>query len=165
MIIDRALQNRWLTELKDLYPERVDPELLDELYPRDSGAREHRDAQLWYLYEHGLIDLTLSPEITVGVPKILNVKATKSGIDFIEADGGLTAILGTVTVRLHADTIRDLIETRIAESDAAPAEKKRMIDKVKEMPEEGLKHLATRIIDYGLSKGPGVWQALTNFLS
>lgn len=86
-------------------------------------------------------------------------------MDFLADDGGLSAILGTVTVRLHADTIRDLIETRISESDAPIEEKRRMIDTLKAMPEEGLKHLTTRLIDFGLGQSPGAWQALAGLLN
>ena len=48
---------------------------------------------------------------------------TAAGLDFLADDGGLSAILGVVTVKLHADTIRDLIGAKI-DAAAIPAEQK-----------------------------------------
>ncbi|RMC99868.1 hypothetical protein EAY64_06040 [Aquitalea palustris] len=85
----------------------------------------------------------------IGLPSTTppQFKISSSGLDFLEQDGGLSAILGTVTVKLHADTIRDLLETRIMESQLPVAEKKRFVDQLKELPGEALKTLTNKLIE------------------
>jgi hypothetical protein len=46
-----------------------------------------------------------------------NVKITSRGIDFLADDGGLAAILGVVTVKLHEETLKALLEAGV---DALP---------------------------------------------
>jgi hypothetical protein len=41
---------------------------------------------------------------------------TGHGLGLLEDEGGLTAILGVVIVKLHAETTRDLIAARIQDS-------------------------------------------------
>lgn len=67
---------------------------------------------LQYLEEHGLcksgVMIGADGHLALGESRI-----TAAGLDFLEDDGGLSAILGVVTVRLHADTIRALIDAKI----------------------------------------------------
>jgi hypothetical protein len=55
-------------------------------------------------------------------------KITAKGLDFLADDGGLSAVLGTVTVRLHADSIKELLLAKV-EASAVPAEKKSWLRK------------------------------------
>lgn len=166
MHIDRELQKRWLVALKEIYPRAVDPDLIDDLQADLREDRENAEAALHYLREHELIVIFSYDAARVPyVPNVSKVKITAKGMDFLEDDGGLSAILGTVTVRLHADTIRDLIENRIAVSDTPPEEKQRMISTLKRLPEEGLKTLTNRLVNEGLSSAPGAWQALVQLLT
>ena len=43
-------------------------------------------------------------------------------------DGGLSAILGVVTVKLHSDTIQALLNTKIDQADIPPEEKSKLKD-------------------------------------
>ena len=45
------------------------------------------------------------------------------GIDFLTDDGGLSAILGVVTVKLHSDTIQALIAAKIDQAEISDSEK------------------------------------------
>ena len=56
----------------------------------------------------------LGGKITWGGARI-----TAKGIDFLEDDGGLSAILGVVTVKLHADTLREMLAKKIDASSAS----------------------------------------------
>ena len=166
MILDREMQKTLLIDLRRHYPAKVSPESFLPDWATEDGIDLKHAQNLNYLAEHDLveIDTVMCMDSASPVPEIRRARITSRGLDFLEDDGGLSAILGTVTVRLHADTIRDLIETRIAESDAPAAEKRRMVDTLKAMPEEGLKHLTTKLIDYGLGQTPGAWQALASLL-
>ena len=73
----------------------------------------HIHANLIYLQEHQLIDGTL----VNGNMEIWNPGITAKGLDFLEDDGGLSAILGAITVKLDPDDLRALIAARIEESD------------------------------------------------
>ena len=59
---------------------------------------------------------------------------TAKGIDFMMQDGGLSAILNTKIVKLHPDTIRDLLQNRIQASSLE--NKEELIDKIKSIPIE-----------------------------
>ncbi|WP_152969423.1 hypothetical protein [Paracidovorax avenae] len=65
---------------------------------------------------------------------------------------GLSAILGVVTIRLHDDTIKALIEARILASNLPEPEKKRLIDRLGELRTETTKHLVLKLVDLGLDK-------------
>lgn len=169
-VLDRGLQRDLLNQLAERYPNPIG----DMFHPED--LEEPTSVNLHYLEEHGLVQLYrsdlvpnvlrhLHPHASAPLPQITGgATITAAGMDFLTNDGGLSSILGTVTVRLHADTIRDLIETRIQESDAPIEEKVRITELIRSLPEESLKHLITKLIDYGLSNTPGMWQALTGML-
>lgn len=147
MKLDRALQHELLEKLAQAYPEMVDWQ---------QAERTKHDAitiNLYYLEEHDLV-VNIKSEC-MGAPKMAIASTiTARGLDFIADDGGLTAILGTVTVKLHADTLRSLIEARIAASDIPEPEKKRITDHLRELPSEALKTVTTRLVEAGLDNLP-----------
>jgi hypothetical protein len=61
----------------------------------------------------------------------MTAKITARGLDFLEDDGGLGAILNVVTIRLEADTLRQLLETKINASDMPEADKQTLLAKLK----------------------------------
>jgi hypothetical protein len=63
---------------------------------------------LFYLQEHDLCE-TSTQENSDGFISWRGTKITAKGVDFLENDGGLSAILGVVRVKLHADTLRDIL--------------------------------------------------------
>lgn len=97
---------------------------------------------------------------------LVSGRITAKGVDYLEIDGGLSAVLDTVTVRLHADTIRDLIEAKIIESSTIPEEEKPALrEAIKGMKEEGLKQLTTRLISFGLDQGAITAKQLSAWLN
>ncbi|XKE45731.1 hypothetical protein LG302_00900 [Halomonas organivorans] len=156
-LLDRTLQRDLLNQLAEAYPD-ARRDVLEE------GDRHGPvSVNLHYLQEHGLVRIGKPPARVLtrhrdndGSPRTTYraVSITAAGIDFLDDDGGLSAILGTVTVRLHADTIRDLIEAKILESDDVPEEDKpRLVAALKGMREEGLRQLTQRLVAYGLDQG------------
>lgn len=161
-MLNRELQRRLLTALYDIYPAKWN-RIVQEL------DKENPDAvtfNLYYLSEHGLVQLNGYKNIEMTYRPIASAGITAKGIDFIQADGGLSAILGTVTVRLHADTIRDLIEAKILSNEEIPPEEKSsMLKSLREMPEEAMRQLTQKLIGYGLEQAPSAWGAIIQSLT
>lgn len=148
MKLDRELQHRVLKDLCSLYPDVWDkpPEAWD-------ADEDKVMANLKYLADHGLIALHAQRSLS-GAWLMSGAEATHKGVDFMAGDGGLSAILGVVTVRLHDDTIKSLIEARIHAADLPEPEKKRYLDQLRELPAETTKHLVLKLVDLGLEQGP-----------
>ncbi len=144
MKLDRNLQRQILEALRDCYPERHDA-LFDSL--DDCDNHEAFLANLYYLGEHGLI---LSGNITTFGPLYIEPKITARGLDFLADDGGLTTILGVVTVKLHDDTLRQLIAAKVEQADLPAPEKKRLLDQIRELQPKALEHLTMKLLDQGL---------------
>jgi hypothetical protein len=120
-------------------------------------------ANIKYLQDHGLVvaDLRISRERQFAFG---GIEATHKGMDFLASDGGLSAILGVVTIRLHDDTIKQLVAQKIQESDLPPADKKQYLDQLRELPAETTKHLVMKLVDMGLEAAPKAMGLLGKFL-
>jgi hypothetical protein len=121
-MMDRAVQRQILELLREHYPRSVTAAHDLELGTQQAAAN------LRYLEEHGLCKSGMKLGEGVSV-QFSQSTITAAGLDFLENDGGLSAILGVVTVKLHADTIRDLIGEKI-ETSSMPAEEKSKLRKV-----------------------------------
>lgn len=144
MKIDRDVQRKLLQRLAGDYPEQV--EALELARDIDPSAL---DPNMAYLEEHGLVEATFLGSLNMGSPLIFG-KITARGIDFLADDGGLGAILGVVTIKVHEDTLKQLIASKIEAADLPPQDKKRFLDQLRELPGETTKHLALKLVDVGL---------------
>jgi hypothetical protein len=80
--------------------------------------------------------------------------ADSEGLDFLEADGGWSAILNVVTIKFDADTLRALLEAKI---DVSSIPEKSIIKKTIEgMSEAALKTATTDLVRIGLHNIPNV---------
>jgi hypothetical protein len=90
MHLDRKLQLTILQELRDNYPN-------DVAVHRLNCFSEDRQflGNLIYLREHGLVSGEITEEFSAGgsIKSMLWAIITAAGLDFIEDDGGLSAIL------------------------------------------------------------------------
>jgi hypothetical protein len=158
--LDRTYQRKLLELLAQSYPRPHDVRQL--FNGMDDAATERYAANLMYLEEHGLADSAIrygvDGHMASGLPRI-----TAKGMDFLADDGGLSAILGVVTVKLHEDTLKELIGARIEESDLPAPEKSRLLDQMKSLPAEAIKHLSLKLIDAGLANWPAALQAIEGF--
>lgn len=145
MPIDRNYQLKVLEAMYQNYPSAGPG-------PRNAGSIGHfgLDPDYSYLIEHGLVRY-LRDEQTVPLYRYF---ITSKGIDFLENDGGLSAILNVVTVRLHQDSLAALLKQHIDTSDLPPTEKAALSKKLETLSDEGSKHLLTKALDYGLSNAP-----------
>ncbi|MCL6236989.1 hypothetical protein M5F66_01300 [Acinetobacter sp. ANC 5033] len=151
MLLDRDLQLELLNKIAGCYP------FVWMDYERKPDTEEYFKIaiNLNYLKGHGLLseDSTSVRHSTSGSGGgnllIIKPKITESGLDFLKDDGGLSAILGVVTVRFEADTIRTILQLKVDQSDLSPADKKKLHDVLQELPAENIKHLSTKIVDVG----------------
>ncbi|MBP4313819.1 hypothetical protein ITF11_19475, partial [Acinetobacter baumannii] len=140
------LQRQILQIASQVYPLPVRDEL-DKLY---EPLEDHKlAANLKYLEQHGLIAPNAVENSVDGMFIFGNVLITHTGMDFLADDGGLSAILGVVTVKFETEQLRAILAAKIMISDLSPERKTTMIDAVKELPAEGLKHLTMKIVDAG----------------
>ncbi|MFT0140751.1 hypothetical protein ACEK07_46000 [Alcanivoracaceae bacterium MT1] len=149
MKIDRGGQLRLLNLLADAYPKKVNGNELR----REWGDGDDLVPNAQYLQEHGMVEAIFSNPMS-GPIHIGGARITARGLDFLADDGGLTAILGVVTVRLEADTVRQLMESRIQDSDLPKHEKSRLLETLRSLPGEALKELTRRLVGAGIQHGP-----------
>lgn len=158
-MLDRELQLRILKALAATYPEAT----FDVL--RDIGANDPAGiANLYYLAEHKLVAAKFTKFGSEPMDYSGQQRITAAGMDFLADDGGVGAILGVVTVKIHEDTIKQLIEARIAGSDLPEEEKRPLLQAVRELPGEAIKHLTTRLLDLGLDNLPGAVSLIRTYL-
>jgi len=142
---NRDVEKQILQRLLESYPKQVNVQGWKGEFPT-------LDKEINYLDAHGLIVGLVSKEIG-GSKKAIAATLTEKGIDFLADDGGLSAILGVVTVKLHADTIKDLLAKEINHSTLPPEDKKRFLDRLRELPAESTKHLVNTLVAEGAKAG------------
>lgn len=154
-LMDRDLQRRLLTKLAEAYP--LHSQSVDLGFAQDDRAWIF-NAQ--YLAEHALVEAV---PVTMMDGRCFTPRAriTARGLDFLQDDGGLTAILGTLTVRLDAETIRALIEEKIeASTELPPEDKSRLMHWVSTAGAEALKEATKRLVGAALDHAPQALQLL-----
>lgn len=154
--LNRETQLTCLQRLAAEYPNEVDVDSWENELPDYS-------VNLAYLHEHGLINATIVRPMS-GPAQVAAACITAQGMDFLADDGGLGAILGVVTVRLHDDTIKAMIESTVLQSDLPQPEKKKWIDQLRSLPAETTKHLVLKLVDKGLESGPAALAAIGTLL-
>jgi hypothetical protein len=153
--LNRAMQRHLLTMLSDSYPKQHDVQSIQG----DSAAM----VNLAYLEEHGLVWLRMSKQLDAwGMPS--HAKITAKGLDFLQDDGGLGAILGVVTVKLHEDTIKQMLVSKIEASEADPGVKEQLVAKVKGLPAEALSGLAGKLMEKGVENAGNIVTFLAGLL-
>jgi hypothetical protein len=141
-VLDRRLQRTILVACRAHFPRfhRLDEDLRGEDPARVAF-------QCFYLADHGLIEIKpKSNEHPWPACKI-----TADGIDHLEDDGGLGAILGVVTVKLHNDTIRALLIERVEQAPGDPSMKAALTDAIRKLPAETLKSATMQLVTAGIS--------------
>lgn len=164
MKLDRQYQNDLLTFLLNDYPGYEKAyEYCDKLQKEDEDKYM---ANVVYLQNHDLVEdgaelrFSLDGRTSYGYSAF--PKITHKGIDFMLQDGGLSAILNVQTIKLHEETIRDLLNTAITASNLSEAEKTSVKGVLTQMSIEGLKSLTTKLLDKGISNLPALIQQIQN---
>lgn len=149
MLLDREMQLAILTELSEVYPASIE---LDEKYEFGTDVYRKFVANLAYLEAHKLIsEKSILMPNTAGdynaQPALSAI--THTGMDFLADDGGLSAILGVVTIKFEVDQFRTILESMVLSSNLPTERKQTIIDTLQDLPAESIKHLTTRILDVG----------------
>ena len=155
--ISREVQKDLLEQLSDAYPDllniTVDLDIPDD---RVMGVNLH------YLIEQGLVAGAHDDDMILHMRRY-NAKITARGLDFLAQDGGLGAILGVVTIKLHDDTIRQLVINRInADPNASADEKDVARSVVKKMSDKALGTLVEELTKKGLEHFPDLLPWITH---
>lgn len=155
--LDRTLQRQILEALADAYP----------AFAGAKAFQMEADDPRWvfnvhYLAEHGLLEL--GPGKKVGGRTLFSARATAKGIDFLQDDGGLGAVLGVVTVKFEADTLRALLLRQVDQSDLASTVKDRIRKVLVDAGAETLKDAAKSLIEQAWRNAPQAVQALESLL-
>ena len=111
------------------------------------------DINLFYLSEHDFCDIKMIEQM--GGHFIWGfARITSAGLDFIAADGGLSAILNTVTVRFEASTIRELIAAKIEGAALPQQEKSFLKEQLRALSGSALRLAASDLMKRGLDHLP-----------
>lgn len=152
-LLDREYQKVVLTNLAEAYPYHIERETYNSMLDA-AGSEKKFDATLLYLEDHGLITSGFTPSLDGSFHLNLGgLKITHKGLDFLAEDGGLSAILGVVTVKLDAETIKSIISARVDTAAISEKDKSRIKDFLASASDKTLTHLTKHLVDYSLSQG------------
>lgn len=140
-----AAQHPSWTEASDFKHEQEDPQFV---------------ALMAYLEQHGLAEVKWVEMHSLSHPVFLLGRITAKGLDFLRPDGGLTAKLGVVTVRLDEATLRALIAQRIDEADLPPEKKEGLRKWLRDASKEALSEATKRLVGAALDHLPDALQLL-----
>ena len=149
MLLDREMQLAILTELSEVYPASIE---MDGRYEFGTDIYRKFIANLAYLEAHKLISeksVLVSRSIGDHSAQPSRSSITHIGMDFLADDGGLSAILRTVTVKFETEQFKVLLESIILSSDLPTERKQTMLDALRELPAESMRHLITKVVDSG----------------
>ena len=151
---NREFQLDVLNALRDAYPRELH---LGRLPAPPEGS--DKTATIYYLGEHGLVDARRTPSFSDSIG-ITHARITAQGIDFLEDDGGLAAILGVVTIKLDPDDLRTLMVSRVESSDLPSEDKQSLIHAIGSYSAKVLREVTVRLVSEGLARSPDVLQLL-----
>jgi hypothetical protein len=158
-LLDRDFQRTILEKLAAIYPAVAQPAELG------ADVDDPRWAfNVMYLSEHRLVEATVSKVMGSRVPMIPIVRINAAGIDFLQDDGGLSAILGVVTVRFEAETIKQLIDARLEASGLPEKEKSAIRSKLRELGGDALKEVTKRLLGAALDHWPEAIQTVQTLI-
>lgn len=144
--------------------------LLQEAYPNMMGASalpgDHQSIaiNLAYLSEHGLIKAAWHKSFD-GIFQPLDAAITAKGLDFLADDGGLSAILGVVTVKLHEDTLKAILLDAVSGSHEPETVKAKLVEQIKGLPAELTKQAVLEAAKAGLQAAPSLAAMLGRWLA
>lgn len=159
MKLDRDLQLQILNRLAEAHPFGGD---IDDLI--NSNDEETIASNLKYLSDHRLIN---HDAISISVDNCISfghTEITHHGLDFLSDDGGLSAILGVVTIKFHEDTLKALLESHVAKSDLDQPSKNRLIAGIRSLSADSIKHLTMKLLDSGLDSLPHAAHVIQTYL-
>lgn len=149
---ERNRQRKILEILLKSYPARLPIDAWNEIYTMFDGPDQHYDyyANLLYLEEHELIKSGITKVSHSFMYSQQDIFITAKGIDFIQQDGGLSAILNVQTIKFHRDAVI-VLEDLIAMSNMTNEQKEKAKSTLGEMSTEALKTAVQAATTAGIS--------------
>ncbi|WP_375591582.1 hypothetical protein [Chitiniphilus eburneus] len=159
MLLDRALQQDLLLELAQLGR-------LDQVAVQQLSLAKHPDLSmhLVYLEQEGLVKNISTRTMDDGKTKVLSSAITNEGMNFLAGDGGISAILKVVTVRLHEDTLAQLLEHHLQQVAADQPDKAGFLDQLRSLPADAIKHVTLDLLAKGVAQLPATLPLLQTWL-
>lgn len=152
MLPDRKTQQLILETVAASYPDHPPFETFSKLV-EIVGDGDKLVVNMIYLEGHGLIASGLRRTVDgQWMRDEAGFFLTHDGVDFLLDDGGLSAILNTVTVKFHDESLARVFKF-IQESSLSPQDKSGYVAKLKELPADSTKHIVLKLIDLGLATG------------
>lgn len=153
MKIDRELQRRILEKLAECYPSGS-LDLANELSLHESDA-DSLLANIQYLDDHELVKSAYRmTQYTGGHHAWHNVgqtTITAKGLDFIADDGGLSAILNTITVRLDATQWAELLASKVEALPNVSADERSALAKaLRSLPAKAIEKVSSKLLDWAV---------------
>lgn len=146
-MLDRQFQLEILEKLSEQYPKMYN---FADNYPSSGADFDKALANIYYLQEHELIspNSVLEQAYAGGEYEYyLNIgRITHDGMDFLANDGGLRAILGTVTIKIQDEQLHQILAQHINQSDLSPVRKQLLLDELAKLPAESIKHLTNLLL-------------------
>lgn len=163
MQIDRELQQKVLILLKERYPENVTDEDFEKMLSLAEFDQKHLIGNMRYLEESGHIKLGMTDETDIYSVNISAISITNDGIDFLEADGGLSAIKNTFIPHIHRLWLENLFAT-LEDSQNIADEKRYVVSQLQRLPGVAIEHLTKKLMDLGLSHTADGFQLIRSVL-
>ena len=151
MKLDRNLQLRILEYLRDYYHCPADARVNEQSFFHN----EDYLMNLKYLYEYGLVKGYESKAIGKREFSLGGVEITAKGLDLLEDDGGVGAILRTVVVKFDAENIRHIMKERILSFNIPDEQKTSLVEKIKNFSGKALETITLKLLEKGLDN-PGI---------
>ncbi|MCK5592199.1 MAG: hypothetical protein KAI72_09620 [Candidatus Pacebacteria bacterium] len=152
MKINRELQSKILVKMQAVYPELIE---IQKEFENFNDFELH--ANLFYLEEHNLIEASAKRIEVFGAPcQIFTARITARGLDFIEDDGGLSAILNKITVSFDVENIKNLLSDKIFKLSIENNKKKTLIEKIKSMSSAAIQNICIKLIGKGIESVPEI---------
>lgn len=150
MYLDRELQLAILKELREVYSSKTYVSKLTSF-----EDTEQFYGNLIYLRQHDLVsgEIKDTPPSRNRIRIIETTSITATGLDFLEDDGGLSAILGKVVVKFDTNDLATIMQV-VERSKGTDEEKARFKTIIKSLPADGLKTVYTRLLNLGLDNLP-----------
>lgn len=152
------MQLRILEQLREHYPEPV------ELARLEGADSENFQPTVFYLREHDLVEgdpiRTHSQAAAIDWASI-----TADGLDFLEDDGGLRAILRTVTIKFDPEDFRMLLAAKVDAASIDEERKRSLLHTIRALPAEGLRHLTLKLLESAMDHLPDAFQLVQTIAS
>lgn len=154
MKVERELQRALLEYLRQYYPKAA--------FLNEAPGHDTQDfmGNLFYLHEHGLIQPQAMRNTTN--PEIITATITAKGLDFLEDDGGVGAILSTVSVKIDKNNLRDLLEINISSANISDKDKSALKTAIKNAPSTVLTETLRKLVGLALDRGPDAARLIQN---